>query len=237
MAVKAPQKYIKYIYWLPKEKEEELRAELQSRNKKLKSGKAVVCTGLDEITEIISVSPDVWAGTCNRQGSWYRQSDKNGLYLIISSYELECWEHYQEAIITESDFRLPRPVTRKDKEEMVKDADFRSIVPKDWYVVSDLEERLWTRWARRLGSQEDWDSLFLTHTACHANFIKPRLFLDSQGQRIPYSIDKSANLCSCCLELFQVIGTSWHKKLVAPCAGAVIFARLPADRYLLVEKP
>jgi hypothetical protein len=86
MAIKAPQKYIKYIYWLPKEKEEGLRAELQSRNKKLKSGKAVVCTGLDEITEIISVSPDVWAGTCNRQGSWYRESDKNGLYLIISSY-------------------------------------------------------------------------------------------------------------------------------------------------------
>jgi hypothetical protein len=237
MAVKAPQKYVKYIYWLPKEKEEELREELRSRNKKLKSGKAVVCTGLDEITEIISVSPDVWAGTCNRQGSWYRQSDKNGQYLIISSYELDGWEHYKQATITGSDFLLPKPATTKDKEEMVRDKDFRSIVPKEWFVVSDLEQRLWTRWARRLGSKEEWDSLFLTHTACHANFIKPRLFLDSQGQRIPYSIDKTANLCSCCLELFQVIGASWHKKLVAPCAGAAIFARLQADRYLLVEKP
>ena len=236
MAVKAPQKYIKHIYWLPGEKEEGLRVELRNRNKKLKQGKAVVCIGLDEIIEIISVSPEVWAGTCNRQGSWYRESDKNGLYLIISSYELHGCERYKEATITGSDFLLPRRVTRKEKEEMVRDADFKSIVPKDWFLVSDLEKRLWTRWARRLGSEENWDSLFLTHTACHANFIKPRFFLESQGQRIPYSIDRSANLCSCCLELFQVIGTSWHKKLVAPCAGAVLFARLPADRYLLVEQ-
>ena len=237
MAVKAPQKYIKHIYWLPREKEEGLRVELRSRNKKLKSGKAVVCIGLDEITEIISVSPEVWAGTCNRQGSWYRESDKNGLYLIISSYELPGYGLYKEATITGSDFVLTRGPTRKEKEEMVKDEDFKSIVPKEWFLVSDVEKRLWTRWARRLGSEEDWDSLFLTHTACHANFIKPLFFLESQGQRIPYSIDRSANLCSCCLELFQVIGTSWHKKLVAPCAGAVIFARLPADRYLLVEQP
>ena len=236
MATRAPQKYEKHIYWLPREKEEGLRVELQSRNKKLKSGKAVVCIGLDEITEVISVSPEVWAGTCNRQGSWYRESDKNGQYLVISSYELPSHSRYKEATITGSDFLLPRGLTRKEKEEMVKDEDFKSIVPKEWFLVSDVEKRLWTRWARRLGSEENWDSLFLTHTACHANFIKPRFFLESQGQRIPYSIDRSANLCSCCLELFQVIGTSWHKKLVAPCAGAVIFARLPADRYLLVEK-
>jgi len=237
MAVKAPQKYIKHIYWLPREKEEGLRAELRDRNKKLKPGKAVVCIGLDEITEIISVSPEVWAGTCNRQGSWYRESDKNGLYLIISSYELSGYGRYKEATITGSDFLLRRGPTREEKEEMIKDEDFKSVVPKEWSLVSDVEKRLWTRWARRLGSQEDWDTLFLTHTACHANFIKPRFFLESQGHQIPYSIDRSANLCSCCLELFQVIGTSWQKKLVAPCAGAVIFARLPADRYLLVEKP
>ncbi|MBE9520170.1 MAG: hypothetical protein IME97_03505 [Proteobacteria bacterium] len=120
---------------------------------------------------------------------------------------------------------------------MIRDEEFKVLVPEEWYVVSDLEKRLWTRWARRLGSEEGWDSLFLTHTACHANFIKPRFFVESDGQKVPYSIDRSANLCSCCLELFQVVGTAWRKKLVAPCAGAVIFSRLPKDRYLLVEKP
>jgi hypothetical protein len=228
---------VKHIYWLPEERERDLRFELESRNIKLKSGKAVVCIGLDEITRIISVSPEVWNGTCKRQGSWYRKSGKNGQYLIISSFEVDDLERYKEATITQSDFVLPRSVTLEEKREMVEDEKFRARVPKEWYVVSDMEKRLWTRWARRLGSEEDWDSLFLTHTACHANFINPRFFIQSDGQEIPYSIDRSANLCSCCLELFQVVGSQWRKKLVAPCAGAVVFSRLPKDRYLLVEKP
>ena len=204
---------------------------------KLKSGKAVVCAGLDEISKIISVPPEVWNSTCRRQGSWYRKSEKNGRYLIISSFELEGFEQYKEAIITRSDFLLLRAATREEKEEMVEDEEFRSLIPQEWYIITDLEKRIWMRWARELGSEEDWNSLFLTHTASHSNFIKPRFFIESNGQKIPYSIDRSANLCSCCLELFQVIGNAWHKKLVAPCAGAVIFSRLPKDRYLLVERP
>ena len=120
---------------------------------------------------------------------------------------------------------------------MVEEEEFRFSVPEEWYIVSDLEKRLWTKWARRLGSEAEWDTLFLTHTATHANFIKPRFFIEEGDRIIPYSIDQSANLCSCCLELFGVIGERWKKKLVAPCAGAVIFSRLEKDRYLLVESP
>ncbi|MBW2311957.1 MAG: hypothetical protein JRF35_12945 [Deltaproteobacteria bacterium] len=227
---------MKYVYWLTEEKEGELRAVLAERGIKLKKGKAVVCPGLDEITKIISVAPEVWRGTCKRQGSWYRKSARNGLYLIISSFDLEGFEPYREAIITRSDFILPRPASGDEKQEMVEDEEFRSSVPEEWYIVSDLEKRLWTRWARRLGSEDDWDTLFLTHTATHANFIKPRFFIQKDGHIIPYSIDRSANLCSCCLELFGVIGERWKKKLVSPCAGAVIFSRLEKDRYLLVER-
>ncbi|HUU40505.1 MAG TPA: hypothetical protein VMW42_06180 [Desulfatiglandales bacterium] len=192
---------------------------------------------MDEISKSISVAPEVWNETCRRQGSWYRSSDKNGLYLIISPQELKGFEQFKQAVITGSDFLLPEPATRKHKQEMVEDEEFKRLVPEEWYQASDIEKRLWTRWAKRLGSNEDWDSLFLTHTACHANFISPRFFIESDGLKIPYSIDSSANLCSCCLELFQIIGNNWQRKLVAPCAGAVVFARLPKDKYLLVEKP
>jgi hypothetical protein len=34
-----------------------------------------------------------------------------------------------------------------------------------------------------------------------------------------------------------VLGGKFEKKLVAPCPGAAIFARLQADRYLLVTSP
>jgi len=226
---------VKHIYWLTKEKESRLKRTLAERGIKLKSGKAVVCPGLDEITKIISVAPEVWSGTCQRQGSWYKRSAKNGLHLIISSFDLEGFEPYKQAVITRSDFILSNPATRKEKQEMIEDEGFRPSVPKEWHEVSDFEKRLWIRWARRLGSEDDWDTLFLTHTANHANFTKPRFFLEEDGHIIPYSIDRSANLCSCCLELFGVIGEEWKKKLVAPCSGAVVFSRLEKDRYLLVE--
>lgn len=70
----------------------------------------------------------------------------------------------------------------------------------------------------------------------HANFINPHFFVEDEGGVIPYSIDKSAHLCSCCVELFQVLGGEFHRKLVAPCPGATIFARLKPNRYLLVER-
>jgi len=233
--MKAPEHYVKHIYWLPEEQEGRLRTTLAERKLKLKAGKAVVCPGLDEINKIISVAPEVWNGTCQRQGSWYWRSDKKNLYLIISSFDLEGFEPYKEAVITISDFILPRPATIEEKQEMVEGKEFRPSVPHQWYEVSDFEKRLWIRWARRLGSQADWDTLFLTHTANHANFTKPRFFIEEDDHIIPYSIDHSANLCSCCLELFGVIGKKWKKRLVAPCSGAVVFSRLEKDRYLLVE--
>jgi hypothetical protein len=36
--------------------------------------------------------------------------------------------------------------------------------------------------------------------------------------------------------LFQILGAEHKKKLVAPCPGAAIFARLEPDKFLLVEK-
>ena len=229
--------YIKHIYWLTKDEEERLRDELAARDIKLKSAKGIVCTPLDEINKITSVAPDVWDDTCKRQGGWYRASEKNGLYLVISSFELEDYEDQKAAVITESDFVPPRLATMGDKKALVQDELFKRRVPDDWLHPADLEKRIYLRWARRLGSDvENYDFLYLSHTANHANFIKPQFFIKDSEEIVPYSIDKSAHLCSCCVELFGVLGGEYKKKLVAPCPGATIFARLEPDRYLLVEK-
>ena len=229
--------YIKHIYWLTKDEEERLRDELAARDIKLKSAKGIVCTPLDEINKITSVAPDVWDDTCKRQGSWYRASDKNGLYLVISSFELEDYEDQKAAVITESDFVPPRLASQEEKNTIIQDELFKRRVPDDWLHPADLEKRIYLRWARRLGSDvKDYDFLYLSHTANHANFIKPQFFIQDSEEIVPYSIDKSAHLCSCCIELFGVLGGEYKKKLVAPCPGATIFARLEPDRYLLVEK-
>jgi len=230
--------YIKHVYWITGEEERKLRDELMAQGRKLKSAKGIVCTPLDPVNKIASVAPEVWDDTCSRQGSWYRHSKKNGLYLVISSFELEDYRDKREAVITVSDFVPPRLATDEDKKALVQDPCLREGMPAEWRHVENIEKRIYLRWARRLGSKvENYDFLYLSHTANHANFIHPRLFVEDGKDIIPYSIDRSAHLCSCCLELFQVLGARYQKKMVAPCPGATIFARLKPDRYLQVEKP
>ena len=230
-------KYIKHIYWLPQEEEAVLREGLKAAGVKLKSAKGVSCTPLDETNKISSVPPEVWTKTCARQGSWYRASSKNGLHLIISSFKLDPSRYTKEATITKSDFRPPRYADEKAKREMIRDRDFVRRIPGEWQAIRESEKGVYLRWAKKLGSNvEDFNFLYLSHTANHANFIEPRFFILQEGAIIPYSIDRSAHLCSCCLQLFQIIGHQFQRKLVAPCPGATIFARLKPDEYLLVER-
>lgn len=228
--------YIKHVYWLTGEEEAELRKYLESLRIGIRQAKGVVCTPLDEINKISVVPPPVWNDTCARQGSWYRASDKNGLYLVVSSFDLDIHQQRKAATITRTGFRPPRLATLAEKKEMMTDQESSAIIPPEWSIVRDVEKRVFIRWAQRLGSDvEDYDFLYLSQTANHVNFVKPRLFVEEEGIAIPYSIDVSAHLCSCCVELFQILGQGFRKKLVAPCPGATIFARMRPDEYLLVE--
>ena len=230
--------YQKHIYWLTRDEALQLQNTLESQGIKLKHAKGIVCTPLDKINKITSVAPEIWDETCCRQGSWYRTSDKNGFYLIISAFELDGFEARRAAVITESDFVLPQPASLTEKQLLLEDPRLQERMPAQWRQVDEIEKRIYLRWAKRLGSSvQDYNKLYMTHTANHANFITPRFFIETSDGITPYSIDKSAHLCSCCVELFQVLGSEFKKKLVAPCPGATIFARLKPNRYLLVEKP
>ena len=229
--------YEKHIYWLTNYEDAGLRDELAARDIKVKSAKGVVCTPLDPINKISSVAPDVWDDTCGRQGSWYRTSERNGQYLVVSSFELEGYRSQRAAVITESDFVPPGLASLKDKKAFIEDPLLKERLPDRWQRISEKEKRIYLRWAKRFGSKtKDYDYLYLSHTANHANFINPRFFVQDGKRIIPYSIDKSAHLCSCCVELFQILGADYENKLVAPCPGATIFARLIPNRYLLVQK-
>ncbi len=230
--------YQKHIYWLTRDGALQLQNTLDSRGIKLKHAKGIVCTPLDKINKITSVAPEIWDDTCCRQGSWYRTSDKNGLYLIVSAFELDGFESRRAAVIAESDFVLPQPASQSEKQVLLDDPRLQERMPVRWRQVDEMEKRIYLRWAKRLGSSvQDYDQLYTSHTANHANFINPKFFIETSDGIVPYSIDKSAHLCSCCVELFQVLGNEFKKKLVAPCPGATIFARLKPDLYLLVEKP
>ena len=230
--------YKKHVYWLNENRVSELKEILERQKIKLKQAKGIVCTPMDRINKIAIVAPEVWNETCARQGSWYRTSEKNGLHLIISAFRLDAFEDQMAAVITESDFVLPEPASPAERDLLLADPRLRERIPAQWGQVGETEKRIYLRWGKRLGASiPDYHQLHMTHTANHANFISPRFFIETSDGMIPYSIDKSAHLCSCCVELFQILGTEFKKKLVAPCPGAVIFARLKPNRYLLVEKP
>jgi len=230
--------YIKYIYWLTESEETRLREEFKRRkNIKIKSAKGVPCTPLDEINRISSVAPKVWNETCARQGSWYRASDKNGLYLLISSFPLVDYEDKKAATITRSLFSPPRFATMEEKKHLALDHKFINQIPPAWNRIEEKDKKTHLRWAKKFGSDiTDFDLLYLSHTANHANFINPSLFIVENRDIIPYSIDRSPHLCSCCLELYQILGSQYSKKLVAPCPGAALFARLKPNQYLWVER-
>lgn len=232
------QPYKKYIYWLKEKQLPQLQAILRMQNIKLKFAKRIVCTPMDRISKIAVVAPKIWNEACRRQGSWYRTSERKGLYLIISQFELADFGPERAAVITESDFVLPQPASAKKKEILLKTPILEKRVPAEWHQVNEKDKKIYLRWARRMGSTvEDYDQLYKMHTANHANFITPKCFIEDGDGIIPYSIDGTAHVCSCCVELFQVLGSRFKRKLVIPCPGAAIFARLKPDRYLLVEKP
>ena len=135
--------YVKHIYWLDSEETARLRETLKSKGIKLKSAKGVVCTPLDEINKVSVVAPEVWDETCARQGSWYRASSKNGLYLIISSLELDEFAHKKAATIRPVAFQPPRLASVEEKREMVSDPEFLKRVPEGWKKVDEFEKRLY----------------------------------------------------------------------------------------------
>ncbi|RLB80267.1 MAG: hypothetical protein DRH15_07725, partial [Deltaproteobacteria bacterium] len=119
MAIKDNRPYIKHIYWITAEEEAELREKLAGQGIKLRSAKGIMCTPLDRINRIASVAPHVWGETCYRQGGWYRASHKNGLFLIVSFFDLEGYEDKKAAVITESDFVPPRIELIQDKKIVI----------------------------------------------------------------------------------------------------------------------
>jgi hypothetical protein len=157
------------------------------------------------------------------------------MFLLVTGFQIPNPDGQLHAVITETRFKPPRLANEQDKMELVADPDFRKRLPGEWSQISATEKRIYLKWAKRLGSDcDEFNRLYLSQTANHSNFMRPRFYIeDDSGAPIPYSIDRSAHLCSCCVELFDIFGTRHRKKLIAPCPGAVICSGLRPDRYLL----
>ncbi len=229
--------YRKFIYWPDPDQFERLKKELKAQGLEMKKAKKAVCVPLAVNVDVGFVEPDSWDRyeICRRQLSWYFTSPFAGKYLVVSSRDLSEYGLEAEAVITRSDFKTKDFPKDPGKKDMIQRPSYINARPEAWEDIKGAERKASARGMPVMGlGGMTFERLFLTHCANHANFIEPEYFISENGDKVPYSIGKTRQVCSACLEFFNIIGQQHKKKLVAPCPGAALFAGLPANKYLEV---
>jgi hypothetical protein len=172
--------------------------------------------------------------TCRRQGAWYRQSDKNGKYLVISDKPLP--EYEPETVIEVSDFKAPGLPDTAGIKKLAEDKEYKKSAPEEWFKLTRKDNNHWKKLLAKLKIDESLEQGFEIHNANHANFIKGEYSVKTDKGPAPYSIADSAHVCSSCVELFNLHSAmeKYKVKYVMPCPGLVIYVGFEKDRYLKV---
>jgi hypothetical protein len=229
----------RYVYWLSARELRELEERMRAENKRITPVKGVPCKGFNELVETSYVAPEEWNKVCGRQGGWYRESERRGQYLVVSAEPLVGVERGLAAIVDSCDFTPPRLPDAREVADLARSEAVRSRLPEGWQDTTDRERAGWRRRLSKLGSDMTLDDLIELHTANHANFIEPRFHVESPEDSgpAPYSIGRTAEVCSACVELSGLLGSEYPVRYVMPCPGFVTFTKLPADQYLRVSTP
>jgi hypothetical protein len=230
-------KYQKFCYWVDADRLEKVKENLGQAGGELDDEVRIPCRVLRTSREISYCTLSAWDGFCKRRTSWYEKSGKAGKFLVVSNTPFDHLNIGNPIIITESDFAPSRLPSHDELAQLIKSQEFQNRKPSIWEKVDPLDKEFYQRWYERHRPDEifDFDKIFAHHSANHANFLDPKFFVNQNGIMVPYSIGDSLHVCSSCLEFFSILGGQWKVKYVTPCIGAVMFAHLPADRYLEVK--
>jgi hypothetical protein len=234
--------YVRFTYWMGKRKFFELQKLLDKNNTEIYEAKKAICLPLSNSIEIGYVAPKAWTNfdICRRQLSWYESSRYSGQYLVISqsnicSYDLELKPSTTISKVFSRPKKLVMPTQEKIL-QLAKKEIFQKICPASFKDIDSVEDNIKSRWLKIMGIRGiTYDELFIYHCANHANFLDPEFFIESIDGPIPYSIGSTKQVCSACLEFFNIIGEKFKKKFVIPCPGAVLFAGMVVNQYYLIE--
>ncbi|MEW6374936.1 MAG: hypothetical protein AB1502_04000 [Thermodesulfobacteriota bacterium] len=229
--------YQKFCYWMDLRGLRKVRNSFEERGIPLTDEALIPCRVLRSSMEISYLAPPAWKGFCKRRTSWYRKSEKAGKFLIVSNTPFDHLDLGNPVIIKESNFKPDRLPTGNEISQLAQSKEFQNRKPTEWDKPEPIEKEFYQRWFERQGSNGhfDFDKIFISHSANHANFINPIFFTIVDDSKAPYSIADSIHVCSSCLEFFSILGNQWPVKYVVPCIGAVQFAHLTADRYFEVK--
>jgi hypothetical protein len=229
----------KYTYWVGPDQAPSWQERLEGAGLDVFAVRKAPCIPLSARYEIGMVSPEAFTdySFCSTQLSYYKYSPVAGMHLIISSVDLSDFGLAPETVISpRPDFFPPRQAGPQECTDLIAEPKYKTGQPREWAVLDTeqaTQKQRWQKMTQLTGLKPE--ELWPYHQANHANFMEPRLFVIENGQPVPYSIATTSRICSACLEFFNIVGRSFTRKLVVPCPGAVMFARLTADLYYQVD--
>jgi len=226
--------YKKLVYWLePGERDPLLAGARKDRKTRVHNAKHHPCEALYPRRELVLVEPRIWDLRCARQGSWYRASARNGQSLLVSNQPLDHLSPWGS--ITLEAFTPPRTATDGDVLEMLRDPRLVELLPPGWGLFSPWERQAIHELLLQEDIERSLQEVFCYYTANHLNFVHPRFFLSREDHPVvPYSIEKTALVCSACVEIFGILGDSFPLKYLVPCPG-LKYLRPPPGHWIRVD--
>lgn len=220
--------FSKNIYWVPGDEFKNFQSELKKSDFKMSGVLQTSCEALRaKGKKVLYASPSVFSRLCSRQGSWYRESDKNGYYMVVSESELpKKYKKYLNATISESDFSPETLPGEKDIRNLVNAVEYQDQKPADWEnkgIKDSLMFKIMFTFTGFWGWGDNLKSHWLNHRGNHANFLSHQYTADIDGESVPYSVTDNDGVCSSCVEFFNIIDQS-SRKMVRACPGSVTFA-------------
>jgi len=231
--------YHKHIYWVPAGEFADFENDLNSTEFKLKPVNKTSCETLNaENKTVCYASPKIFNGLCNRQGSWYRESNKAGNYLVVSEGQLpDKYNQYLEANISGTDFSPQSLPNQSDIQKLVESEEYQSQRPDDWENRTFKEGLMYKIfftingfWGFGDNIKKHWNN----HRANHANFLSHKYTTEIDGESIPYSVTNNDGVCSSCVEFFNIIDQD-SRKMVRACPGSVSLSSVEGKKYYDVQ--
>ena len=229
----------KYIYWLPHNDFVKFENDVKPTEFELKPARKTSCGTLNAKGKTVRyASPEIFSGLCKRQGSWYRESNKAGSYLVVSEEKLpDKYNQFLDANITESDFSPQSLPDQSGIQKLVDSEEYQSQHPDDWEKKTFKDGLLYKIFFTITGFWGFGDNInkhWNNHRANHANFLTHQYTTDIDGESIPYSVTNNDGVCSSCVEFFNIIDQD-SRKMVRACPGAVYFSSVKREKYYDVQ--
>jgi hypothetical protein len=229
----------RYVYWFEEADLSRVEDALGERQVDLKPVKMTSCQVLHATDDTAYYAgPDIFNGMCSRQGSWYRQSDRNNQILVMTAQRLpDAFDDHLDVEVTDSDFRPERFPDDDEVEALIQTEEYQTQKPPDWELYGFFEAIGMKIFFTLIGFWkigETFAKWWPRQCASHANFLSHKYTAEIDGEEVPYSVSNSSGICSSCVETFNIIDTG-SRKLVSACPGAVKFGGAERDVYLDIQ--